>query len=143
MTLSVTSQARYRTHKQNRSRHSAGMNFVGRRTVDNCQRFARSQKAMHIFAATSEHTFAFPLRQEMQAALTWALFRRNNGGSDGFSFCEVGSLVRKETFRRSGVDTFGAISLGVTRLFIIALRFRFGGKNCQYRKAMLLDHPLS
>jgi len=109
------------------------MNFVGRRTVDNCQRFARPQKAMHIFAAISGHAFAFPLLHERQAALTWVLFRRSSGGgSDGFSLCGSDSLVRKETPRRSGVDSLGAISLGPARRFVIALRFHLDGKNCQF-----------
>ena len=110
------------------------MNFVGRRTVDNCQRFARSQKAMHVFAVTSEHAFAFPLRHEMQAALTWALFRRSNGGSDGFSFCGANPLVCEETSRRSGVDSLGASSLGIGRLFVIVLRSHSGGKELLVQK---------
>jgi hypothetical protein len=108
------------------------MNFVGRRTVDNCQRFARPQKAMHIFAAIARHTFAFPLLHERQAALTWVLFRRSNSGSDGFSLCGSDSVVRKETPRRSEVDNLGAISLGPARRFVIALRFHLDGRNCRF-----------
>jgi hypothetical protein len=93
------------------------MNFVGCRIVVDCQRFAKSHKAIHIFAVTFGHAFFFPLRHETQAALIWTLFRRSNGGSDGFSFCGAGSLARKETSRRSGVDNLGASSLGPARLF--------------------------
>jgi hypothetical protein len=97
------------------------MKFVGRRTVSNCQRFVRPQKAMHILAAMARHAFVFPLLHERQAALTWVLFRRSNGGSDGFSLCGSDSLVRKETPRRSGKDGLGAIILGPARRFVIAL----------------------
>jgi hypothetical protein len=108
------------------------MKFVGRRTVGNCQRFARPQKAMHILAAMARHAFIFPLLHERQAALTWVLFRRSNGGSDGFSLCGSDSLVRKETPRRSGVDNLGAISLGPARCFVIALRFDLDRKDCKF-----------
>jgi hypothetical protein len=104
------------------------MNFVGRRTVHNCQRFAMPQKAMHIFAAIARHAFAFPLLHERQAALTWVLFRRSNGSSDGFSLCGSDALVRKGTPRRSGKDGLGAISLDPARRFVIALRFHSDGK---------------
>jgi len=107
------------------------MSFVGRCTVDNCHRFAKPQKAMHIFAAIARHTFAFPLLYERQATLTWVLFRRGNGGFDGFSLCESNSLVRKETSRRSGKDGLGAISLGPD-CFVIALRFDLDRKDCQF-----------
>jgi hypothetical protein len=68
---------------------------------------------MHILAAMARHAFVFLLLHERQAALTWVLFRRSNGGSD--------SLVRKETPRRSGKDGLGAIILGPARRFVIAL----------------------
>ena len=90
---------------------------------------------MHVFAVTSEHAFAFPLRHEMQAALTWALFRRSNGGSDGFSFCGANSLVREEISRKSGVDSLGASSLGTVRMFAIVLRSDLGGKELLVQKS--------
>jgi len=108
------------------------MSFVGRRTVDNRQRFARPQKAVHIFAAIARHAFAFPFLHERQAALTWVLFRRSNGNIDGFSLCGSDSLVRKETPRRSGKDNHGAINLGPARRFVIALRFHLYGKVRQF-----------
>jgi len=108
------------------------MDFVGRRTVDNCQRFARPQKAMHILAAIARHAFVFPLLHERQAALTWVLFRRSNGGSHSFSLCRSDSLVGKETPRRPGKDGLGAISLGPARCFVIALRFHLDGKDYQF-----------
>jgi len=87
---------------------------------------------MHILAAIARHAFVFPLLHERQAALTWVLFRRSNGGSYNFSLCRSDSLVRKETPRRSGKDGLGAISLGPARRFVITLRFHLDGENCQF-----------
>jgi len=76
--------------------------------------------------------FVFPLLHERQAALTWVLFRRSNGGSHSFSLCRSDSLVGKETPRRPGKDGLGAISLGPARCFVIALRFHLDGKDYQF-----------
>jgi hypothetical protein len=117
------------------------MNFVGRRTVDSCQRFISSQKKMHLFVTTARRAFAFPLRRETQVALTWALFRRSNGASNGSAFCGADCLVRKETSRRSEVDNLSVSSLGTARLFVATLRFQLGGKICQFGRAMMFARP--